>query len=143
MARSRGEDMGELLVLSQTALRMLQNQLAEFLGVSDRTMRRWTVGGTHLISSTLATLVEAVHPKDPVLAGRIAAYHGQTLAEMGLGLPPEQQVAYAIVRAAADVVGVSPSAMRPALAAALERAKAEGLTIEGAHALIAASSKSG
>jgi hypothetical protein len=141
MSRRRGENMGELLVLAGSAIHKLQIELAEFLGVSDRTMRRWTVGGTRLIPSKLTLLVEAVHPNDPVLAGRIAAYHGQTLEEMGLGLPPEQRVAFAIVRAAADVVGVSPSAMRPAIAAALERAKAEGLTLESAHALVAAPSK--
>ena len=108
MGRSGGEDMRELLVRSQMALGMLQTDFAKFLGVSDRTMRRWTDGSVRLAPATLATLTTAVHAKDPALAARIAAAHDHTLEDLGLGLSPEQIVAYAIVRAAADVVGVSP-----------------------------------
>ena len=138
MGRSNGEDMGELLVRSQDALRMIGTTFAKFLGISDRTLRRWVDGGVHLIPETLVTLVAAVHAKDPALAARIAAAHGQTLAELGLGLSPDQTLAAAVVRAAADVAEVSPRAMRPALAAALEQARAVGLTMEALHALLVA-----
>jgi hypothetical protein len=131
------EDMGDLLVRSQMALHMLQNELAEFLGVSDRTMRRWVSGGVHLIPSTLLTLTSAVHEKDPALAARIAAAHGETLEGLGLGLAPDQQLVHTMVKAAAEVAQVSTRAMRPALAAALERGRAAGLTMEAAHSLLA------
>jgi hypothetical protein len=135
MARSRGEDMPELLVESMLALRMIGTRFAKFLGISDRTLRRWIDGGTRLSPSRLVMLASAVHAKDPGLASRIAAVHGHTLDELGIGLSPDQSVAWEIARAAAEVVDLPPHAMRPALAAALGRARAAGLTIEAAHAL--------
>ena len=148
--------MAELLVRSQMALGMLQNRLATFLGVSPRTMRRWTVSGVRLHPTALVTLAAAVHAKDPALAGRIAAAHGHTLQELGIGLAStsapvgpsaaardpnaERLLADALVCAAAEVADVSPRAMRPALAAAFSRAREAGLTIEAAHALFAAPS---
>ena len=123
---------------AMTALHMLQVDFAEFLGVSDRTMRRWIDGGTRLSPATLTQLVEAVHARDPALASRIAAAHDVTLADLGIGLAPEQVVAYGIVQAAAEVLGVPPHVMRPALVAAVERARGEGVTVEGLHALLVA-----
>ena len=132
--------MRELLVRSQLALRMIGTDFADFLWVSDRTLRRWVDRGTRLVPETLVTLAGAVHAKDPALAARVAAAHGQTLEELGIGLSPDQLLAAAIVSAAADVAEVSSRAMRPALAAALERARAAGLTIEAVHALLVAPS---
>jgi hypothetical protein len=131
------DDMRELLVLSQMALHMLQNQFATFMGVSDRTMRRWTERQTRLTPRQLAKLVTAVHARDPLLAGRIAAVHGVTLEDLGLGLSPEKTVAYAIVAAAAGVAEVPVPTMRVALAAATTRAKASGLTVEAVCELLA------
>jgi hypothetical protein len=161
MTRSQREDMGTLLVLAGQAIPMLQVRLAKLLGVSSRTMRRWTAGSTHLLPSQLVTLCGAVHPKDPALAARIAAYHGQTLEGLGIVQPPpppptpkapapkppppdpraNRLLADALVGAAAEVADVSPRAMRPALAAMLERARDAGLTIETAHALLAPPTK--
>jgi hypothetical protein len=134
MARG-DEDMGALLVHSMMALRMIGTTFAEFLGISERTLRRWVDGGTHLTPSRLILLASAVHARDPALASRIAAAHGHALDELGIGLSPDQSVAFEIARAAAQVVGLPPHVMRPALAAALGRARAAGLTIEAAHAL--------
>jgi transcriptional regulator with XRE-family HTH domain len=133
--------MRELLVLSQLALSMIQTSFAELLGVSDRTLRRWESGGTRLTLSVLLTLAGAVHAKDPALAARIAAVHGYTIEELGLGLAPDQLLAHAITSAAAEVVQVPPRAMRPALAAALEKARAAGLTLEALQALLAEPSR--
>jgi hypothetical protein len=137
MGRSKGDDMRELLPLAQLALRMIQVEFAEFLGVSDRTMRRWEVSGTTFTYEMLLTVATAVHPKDPQLAGRLAAYHGLTVEDLGLGLAPDQAVAFGILRAAAEAAGTRPHEMRPALAAALEHARAAGLTMDAAHALFA------
>jgi hypothetical protein len=140
MARSQDEDMRALLVHSMLTLPMIQNRLAKFLGVSDRTMRRWVDGGVRLDPTKLLTLATAVHAKDPALAARIAAAHDTTLEDLGLGLPPERRLAYEMALAAGEVAGVSVSAMRPALAAALGRAREAGLTMDAAHALFAAPS---
>ena len=85
--------MRELLVLSQLALHMLQVDMAPFLGVSTRTMRRWTDGGVHLGPTALVKLTAAVHAKDPALAARIAAVHGETLEGLGVVLPPPPSAA--------------------------------------------------
>ena len=137
MGRSKGDDIRELLALSQRALRKLQIDFAEFLGVSARTMRRWETGGTLLTYEMLVTLTTAVHPKDPQLAARLADYHGVTLEDLGLGLSPDESVAFGILRAAAQASGSRPHLMRPAVAATLETARAAGLTIDAAHALFA------
>jgi hypothetical protein len=139
--------MGTLLVLAGDALGMLQRPLGELLGVSSRTIRRWTIHGTRLDLATLTTLAGAVHAKDPPLASRIAAAHGQTLEQLGIVRPPvpaprpdvaaTRNLADAIVCAAAEMADISPRVMRPALAAALGRAREAGLTLEGAHALFA------
>ncbi len=160
MGKRKTDDMRELLVLSQLALPMLQVNMAPFLGVSTRTMRRWTDGGVHLGPTALVKLATAVHLKDPALAARIAAVHGETLEGLGVVRPPpppsaapapaapsapvrdlkaERLLADALVCTAAEVADVSPRAMRPALVAALGRAREAGLvTIEAAQALFAA-----
>jgi hypothetical protein len=84
----------------------------------------------------LVTLATAVHAHDPVLAARLAAAHGHTLEELGLG-SPERELSGAIVRAAGDAVGASPIALRSAVAAAFEHARAAGLTMNAACALFA------
>lgn len=144
MTRSSGEDIRELLVRSQMALRMLQVHFAKFLGVSDRTMRRWQSNGVHLDPRTLHTLVAAVHPKDAVLATRIAAVHGRILEDALRPLPPardpeaDRRLADALVLAAAQRANLPPPAMRAALITAFDGALSAGLTIDEAHALFAA-----
>jgi hypothetical protein len=137
MGRRSGEGIGELLVRSMMALHLLQVQLAEFMGVSDRTMRRWVSRGIRLSWPQLFKLTEAVHAQDPALAARIAAHHGCTLEDLGLGPGPDQRHGYAMLTAACAVSQASPLVMRPAIAAALEQARVAGLTLEAAHALFA------
>jgi transcriptional regulator with XRE-family HTH domain len=142
-----------LLALACRALGVLQKDLAEMLGVSTKTISRWMGGAANLDPSQLATLTSAVHAKEPALAARIAAAHGRTLEELGIVTPAaaestatrdpraERLLADAIVCSAAEVADVSPRAMRPALAAALGRAREAGLTLDAAHALFAAAPK--
>jgi hypothetical protein len=143
MMSPSGEDMRELLVLSRLALHMLQNDFAEFLGVSDRTMRRWTTNSVRLDPYTLHTLVTAVHPKDPTLAARLAAAHGRITEDVLRPFPPardpatDRRLADALVLTAAQVASVPPPAMRAALVAALGGAQSAGLTLEEAYALFA------
>ena len=95
-----------LLIQSQRALSMSQTQLGQLLGVSKRTIQRWQDRETTLLPSTFRTLAAAVYPKDPALAARIAA-HGSTTLE-----------------------ALAPRAIRPALAAALVRARQVGLDVD-------------
>jgi len=161
MKRSH-EKTGALLVHAQHALHVLQKDVAELLGVSRKTVQRWTAGHPRLTPTMLVTLTSAVHPKDPALAERIAAAYETTLEEMGVVVPPapatpppdptppapperpprdpsaERILADALVCAAAEMADVSPRLMRPALVAALARAREARLTVEEAHALLAA-----
>jgi transcriptional regulator with XRE-family HTH domain len=137
MGRAKGDDIRELLALTLRALHMLQIEFARFLGVSDRTMRRWETSGTRFSYEMLLKVTTALHPKDPQLAERLAAYHGLTLADLGLGLTPDEAVAFGILRAAAEANQSWPHLMRPVLAATFEHARAAGLTMEAAHALFA------
>jgi hypothetical protein len=136
MGRRKSEDMRGLLVRAGLAIPMLQVNMATFLGVSDRTIRRWTVGGVHLLPHQLHKLVNAVHPKDAELAGRIAAYHGRVLEDVLRPLPPERDPAAdrrlveALVARAAKVAGVAPRTMRKAIASFCEGARSSGLTTE-------------
>jgi hypothetical protein len=130
--------MADLLTRSQWALHMVQNQFAAFLGVSDRTMRRWMTQKPHLPPRMLRHLAGAVHEKDPALARRLAAAHGESLKDLAVGLSAEERIAADIVHAAADVAGQSLREMRPVVLAAFAQARASGVTIEAAHALLVA-----
>ena len=145
MGKRSGEDTAALLAHGLRALGMLQTELAALLGVSPKTISRWLGGGAILAPVTVATFAGAVHAKDPALAARIAAAHGHTLEELGIVAAPgtNRNLADAIVCAAAEVADVSPRAMRPALVAALERARETGLTIEAMHALFATAPAAG
>jgi hypothetical protein len=149
MKAGRREDMRELIVLAQKPLYMLQNELARFLGVSDRTLRRWSVGGVRLDPRTLSKLVTAVYAKDPALAARIAAAHGQVAEAIVRASRPERdpeadrQLLLAVVRETAKRARVTPAVMRAALARAFEVAQSAGLTMEEAHALFAAQGDEG
>ena len=127
-----------LLVQAQWALSKNQRTLGEMLGVSRRTVVRWTRGGgTTLPPSRLLTLARALHSVDAALAEKIALGHGQTLAGLGIAVQaPEVDVgadarlAEVVVCAAADALDAPPRAVRPALLAALESARQVGLSAE-------------
>ena len=97
--------------------------LAKLLGCSRSTIQRnrHTAGLSRDVHYRL--LIQAVHPKNPKLAAQIASARGLGLQQLGLTPPapapdptrPEH--ADAVVYAAADVLQLPPSAVRPAVAA--------------------------
>jgi transcriptional regulator with XRE-family HTH domain len=136
--------MGTLVVLAQQALGMTQETFGELLGVSRATIVRWSGGRfPGLIPVQVQTLVRAVHAVDEGLAVEIAAADHETLESLGIVAPaqaapaaPPTPVVHpahlidSVVCAAADAVGQLPSALRPSLLAAFERANAVGLSMD-------------
>jgi hypothetical protein len=89
-----------------------------------------------LIPSEVAALARVLLPVRPDLAAQIAAAADTTLDRLGI-VPIEaasptaaSDPADSVVRAAADVMGVSPDAIRPAVAAAFVRAREVGLDVQ-------------
>jgi len=127
-----------LIVRIGRALRLNQRELAERIGVSRRTISRWTARGAVLAPQDVRLLAGLLHPVDPALAADVATTHGQTLESLGLeGAPPAALAgpavalaADAVVCAAADALDVSPRAVRPALLAAFRRAREAGVTLD-------------
>ncbi len=136
-------DIGRLLTEVRLTLGLNQENYARFIGSSKRTIQRVEAGRSSLSRNEIARTVQALHPKDPGLAQRVAAQFGTTLAEAGIVAVPSQPVVSlgaldSVLCAAADVLDLSPRAVRPALLAALVRARELGL---GVDALMAALSK--
>ena len=152
MGQPSTESSSALLVKARLALGILQKDVAELLGVSARTMGRWTSRGVNLTREQTATLARAVHPKDASLASRIAAYGGETLETLGIlagpaagATPPatartlmlRAQAVDAVVCSAADALDISPRAVRPAVLAAVRRAREAELTLEDVETVLA------
>jgi transcriptional regulator with XRE-family HTH domain len=139
------------------ALGFEQRQLAEFTGVSLRTVQRWSGGGSNPGWQDITRLAAAAYRVDRDAARRLAAAVGHTPESLGIvspapaalpalpGLPgpaPQAPAAAAapsalqcvlveaIVAAAAEALDVSPRVARPAVLAAMERAKAASLSVD-------------
>jgi hypothetical protein len=131
-----------LVIQSRMALGLSQGKYGELLGIGKRTVQRWEGGGAIVLQPTIQTLASAVHSIDPALAARIATNAGTSLLQLGIEKPPLPPAAPAapqapplppplptstlvdsIVCVAADAIGVLPRAIRPALAAAFQRAR--------------------
>ena len=132
---------------AQRTLVLTQRELAALVGCSLRTVQRWSGGGSQPHMSDVMTIARAVHPRDAELAQRLVGFYGQTLAGAGIVAPraapspsaapspPDPSpmlpfLAEAVVAAAAEALDVSPRVARPALLAALERAKAAGIGLD-------------
>ncbi|MHB8416562.1 MAG: hypothetical protein ACYDCL_00700 [Myxococcales bacterium] len=112
-------------------------QLARLLGCSVRTVYRNVgtggLGGPHHHHA----LIRATHATNPALAHEYATAIGTSLDALGLAtpaLPPtatRPEHADAVVYAAADVLQLAPSAVRPAIAAAFARAHELQLSVAG------------
>jgi hypothetical protein len=121
-----------------------QGALGELLGSSRRTGQRWETGASRPSPGQLQDLARRVHPHDASLAAQIAAAGDSSLVALGLEKPPAppqppapppvvplaQHVIDSVVCAAADAIDVLPRTIRPALLAALTRARHIGLTLE-------------
>jgi transcriptional regulator with XRE-family HTH domain len=130
-----GAPIASLLTRAQLALGLSQERLGEIVPVSRRTVWRWQSGQSSPIAPHVERIARAVYPRDPALAAELAAAAQTTLA--ALGLEPERKaidtqplLAEAVVCAAAEALDVSPRAVRPALAAAIARAREAGLDLE-------------
>jgi hypothetical protein len=140
-----------LLLEVSRALSLNQRQLGALVGVSSRTVQRWHRGGSPAATHWHA-LARATHATDADLAARAAAEGHRSLEELGLvapaPVPPPapppaprydvQHLADAVVCAAAEAIDVTPGAVRPALLAAVRRAKHMHLTLEDLEASLGA-----
>jgi transcriptional regulator with XRE-family HTH domain len=125
-----------LIIECRMALGLTQEDFGNIVGRTKRTVQRWEDGGAVLVASEGETLARALISVRPDLAEKIAEAIDTTLDALGLaptvdasGLVTPGPVD-AIVRAAADAMGVTPDVVRPAVAAAFERARELGLDVE-------------
>jgi transcriptional regulator with XRE-family HTH domain len=138
------EEQLSLAIQAQQELGLTQQELANLIGSSLRTIQRWSSKKASPYDSELQKLAVAVYPRDPKLAERLAVAGSATLESLGVvaaadpraasaaSLPPALigLVAESVVSAAAEALDVSPRVARPALLAALERAKLAGLGVD-------------
>jgi hypothetical protein len=141
---------------AQLAMGLTQEQLGAKLRVSRRTAQRYAASGAP--SDALKPLAALVYPHDRDLAAAIAAAAGTTLEELGIfpppppppakpapiAAPPEPRapppppppplppdgVVDAVVCAAAEAMDATPHQVRPGLLAAVQRARAIGVSLE-------------
>jgi transcriptional regulator with XRE-family HTH domain len=131
------EPLVPLVAEAQRTLGLTQAQLGELLGISRRTVIRWS-GASSPSQGDLVKLAKAVFPKDPALADRLARAGGARLHELGLAPPPQappspqarENAIASIVCAAAEASVGTPQAARAGLLAALDRAATLGVTSE-------------
>src|SRR5690349_10691542 len=105
---------------------MTQEELAAIAGAVGRTLHEWEYAKRSPSDEQLRRVVRFVHAADPAMAARIAVAGGATLESLGVGPRPAGvltpiQAAELFVSAAADALDLSPRAVRPAMAAALQR----------------------
>jgi transcriptional regulator with XRE-family HTH domain len=121
-----------LIIQCRMALGLTQDGLGDLLGCTKRSIQRYEDGGASLVPPQIEALARAVYPVQPDLAAQIAASGETTLERLGL-VPPSPSATSesidAVVRAAADVMGVPPDAIRPAIAVAFAKARDLGLDV--------------
>lgn len=122
-----------LLTRVQRALGVTQQALGEELNASARTVMRWQQGRSGPRASGLLRLVPRLHGNDPKLAQEVVAECGATLDDVGELSPSSiagrEHLVDAVVCAAAEAMATAPQSVRPALHAALVRARALGLSM--------------
>lgn len=137
-----------LLIAAGDVLHLNQRELAERLGVSRRTVVRWTARVTAMSPTDMIALAKLVFPLDIQLAEALALKSATTLERLGLvrPVPPAPPVLPApvpsppppplarlvdiVVCAVADALELPPRAARPALLAGVRRAKELGLKLD-------------
>lgn len=137
-----------LLIAAGDVLRLNQRELAERLGVSRRTIVRWTARATAMGPTDMIALARLVFPHDLQLAEALALKSATTLERLGLvrpapppppALPPPvpsppppplARLVDIVVCAVADALDLPPRAARPALLAGVRRAKELGLKLD-------------
>ena len=125
-----------LFVQCRMALGLTQKELADIVGRTRRTIQRWEDHGAILLPSEIGALARALYPARPDLAATVAASGDTSLDALGIGAgarsgqPATSDPIAAIVHAAADAMGLTPDAVRPAVAAAFVRASEVGLDVQ-------------
>jgi hypothetical protein len=144
------DNLNELVRLARRETKTwIDGDLAKLLGCSRRTVQRNSRTGGLSQRAHYETLIKAVHPKNPDLAAALALARNTTLAELGLVQPRQApdptrpEHADSVVYAAADVLRLPPSDVRPAVAAAFAKAVEHGVTLEGLARLLGAGSAKG
>ena len=143
-----GPTFPSVFVRTQLALGMTQEQMGKLLGVSRRTMSRWSGTIPGVSEQQVYTLARAVHPKDPAIAAELVGHIGHTLESLRIvvppppappappppppprALPPIAAMVESVVCAAADALETKPATVRSALAAAFGRAQTMGLSVQ-------------
>jgi transcriptional regulator with XRE-family HTH domain len=122
---------------AQMALGLSQKELADLLGVSARSIIRWRGEPGRLPPQTVQSLAGAVFAVDRALAAEIAERQRTTLEDLGIAAPRVASLGAepallvdSVVSAAAEALSTTPQAVRPAVLAAFERAKALELEID-------------
>lgn len=130
---------------AQRALGLSQREFGELLESSQRTVQRWSAGRAEPYHHQLVKLAAAVYGRNPDLAHRLASSMGQTLESLGVVMatqpaasPIPSLLVEAVVSAAAEALDVSPRVARPAVLAAMERAKAASLSVDNLLAVLRA-----
>jgi len=123
-----------LVVECRMALGLTQTEFGNILGRTKRTVQRWEDSGALLIPQEVEALARALHPVRPDLAEKVAVATHTTLDTLGIrptaGVSPDSDPIESVVRAAAEAMGVSGEAIRPAIAAAFARAHEVGLDVQ-------------
>jgi transcriptional regulator with XRE-family HTH domain len=117
-------DSGKMLTQCQFALHLTQEELADLIGVSKRTIQRWQDRGCNITPAQAEALASALRPVRPDLADQVLELGRQAATEMRL---VTDEVLASILQAAASAGGVSPDAVRPAVRAAFAHAAELGL----------------
>lgn len=144
-----GADAVGLIIRAQMTIGMLSKDVAELVGVSARTVQRWSANQSHPTTRHILIIARATYPKDPALAAQLAAEGGQTLESLGLVPPPlpapppsppvgppprafpsTRLVVDSVVCAATEALQSGPSDVRGVLRSAFARARALGLSVE-------------
>jgi hypothetical protein len=116
-----------------------QGELGVLLGSSERSGQRWEREEAKPSTAQLRDLAARVFPVKPELAREIATHAGTTLEDLGVAVavpvpsrprPRVDLIVDTVVCAAADAMGTTPEAIRPALRAAFRRANAAGFTLD-------------
>jgi DNA-binding XRE family transcriptional regulator len=146
-------DVEQHIVRARSLLGLSQDELAEKLEVSRRTVIRWATGQAHPSASQLHVIARMVHPLDEDLAELLAIEGGTTLASLGLvtpappppvpvppspepqpppprPFPPVRLMLHAVLHAAQNAATAPPEDVRAIVAAAFAITRGLGLTVE-------------
>jgi DNA-binding XRE family transcriptional regulator len=147
--------LSSLIAESRRMLLLNQEQLANLVESSKRTVQRWEVGAAAPAPWHLHKLIDALRPSNPELASQLDAWAPRPASPPPppsltpeppppvLSAPPAPPpiplsiLVEAVVCAAAEAMNLPPQAVRPAILAAFTRARDTGLSPEAVVAVLA------